>query len=98
MKFRNIAVGIVVGGVIFAGGVAAVAWQKGLSIRETVELGAGVIASKASRHTIADRTAAILAKKPQLKGVAESCEYSSSRTSDLSKSMRLAGKPRASIR
>ena len=60
MKFRNIAVGIVVGGVIFAGGVAAVAWQKGWSIRETVELGAGVIASKTSRHTIADRTAAIL--------------------------------------
>ena len=72
MKFRNIAVGIVVGGVIFAGGVAAVAWQKGWSVRETIELGAGVIAAKTSRHTIADRTAAILAKKPQLKGVAES--------------------------
>ena len=72
MKFRNIAVGVVVCGVIFAGGVAAVAWQKGLSIRETVELGAGVIASKTSRHTIADRTAAILTKKPQLKGVAKS--------------------------
>ena len=72
MKIRNIAVGIVVVGVIFAGGVAAVAWQKGWSIRETVELGAGVIASKASRHTIADRTAAILAKKPQLKDVAAS--------------------------
>ena len=56
MKIRNIAIGVVVGGVIFAGGVAAVAWQKGLSIRETVELGAGVIASKTSRHTIADRT------------------------------------------
>ena len=27
MKFRNIAIGVVVGGVIFAGGVAAVAWQ-----------------------------------------------------------------------
>ena len=53
MKIRNIAVGVVVGGVIFAGGVAAVAWQKGWSIRETVELGAGVIASKTSRHTIA---------------------------------------------
>lgn len=72
MKFRNIAIGVVVGGVIFAGGVAAVAWQKGLSIRETVELGAGVIASKTSRHTIAERTAAILAKKPHLKGIAES--------------------------
>ena len=47
MKIRNIAIGVVVGGVIFAGGVAAVAWPKGLSIRETVELGAGVIAARA---------------------------------------------------
>ena len=30
MKIRNIAVGVVVGGVAFAGGVAVVAWQKGL--------------------------------------------------------------------
>ena len=67
MKFRNIVIGVVVGGVIFAGGVAAVAWQKDWSVRETVELGAGVIASKTSRHTIADRTTAILAKKPKLK-------------------------------
>jgi len=72
MKIRNIAIGIAVVGAMIAGGVAAVAWQKGLSIRETMELGVGVIASKASRHTIADRTAAILEKKPQLKGVAES--------------------------
>ena len=71
VKNRNIAVGVVVGGVIFSGGVAGVVWQKGWSIRETVELGAGVIASKTSRHTIADRTAAILAKKPQLKGAAQ---------------------------
>ena len=48
MKIRNIAIGIAVVGAMIAGGVAAVAWQKGLSIRETVELGAGVIASKAS--------------------------------------------------
>lgn len=72
MKIRNIAVGVVVGGITIASGVAAVAWQKGWSIRETVELGVGVIASKASRHTIADRTAAILAKKPKLKGIAAS--------------------------
>ena len=32
MKIRNIAVGVLVGGVAFAGGVAAVAWHKGLSI------------------------------------------------------------------
>lgn len=87
MKLRNIAIGVVVCGITIAGGVLAVAWQKGLSIRETVELGAGVIAyppseasaeggsmrgARTSRHTIADRTAAILAKKPKLKGIAAS--------------------------
>ena len=51
MKIRNIAIGVVVGGVIFVGGVAAEAWQKGLSVRETVELGAGVIAAKADGRT-----------------------------------------------
>ena len=72
MKIRNIAVGLVFGGAIFAGGIAVVAWQKGLSIRETVELGAGVIVAKAARHTIADRTVEILAKKPQLGSMAKS--------------------------
>ena len=67
MKLRNIAIGVVVGGITIAGGVLAVAWQKGWSIRETVELGAGVIASKTSRHTIADRTAAILGENNEMK-------------------------------
>ena len=56
MKIRNIAVGVVIGGVIFAGGVAAVAWQKGLSIRETVELGAGVIARRRTGARISAAT------------------------------------------
>ena len=43
-----------------------------MSVFELAELGAGVVGSRMSRHTIADRTAAILAKKPQLKGVAKS--------------------------
>ena len=72
MNTRDIAVGIVVVVAIFTGGVAAVGWQKGWSVRETVELGVGVIAAKATRHSIADRTAAILAKKPQLRSVAKS--------------------------
>ena len=72
MNIRNIAVGIVVVGAVFAGGIVAVAWQQGWSVRETMDLGAGVIAAKAARHSIADRTAAILAKKPQLKSVAKS--------------------------
>ena len=71
-KVRSIVAGVFVGGVVFAGGIVAVAWQKGWSVRETMELGAGVIAAKAARHSIADRTAAILAKKPQLKSVAKS--------------------------
>ena len=36
MKFRNIAVGIVVGGIIFAGGVAAVAWQNAAAAPRTI--------------------------------------------------------------
>ena len=72
MKIGNIAVGVVVGGAILVCSVAAVTWQKGWSVRETVELGAGVIAAKAARHSIADRTAAIIAKKPQLRSVAKS--------------------------
>ena len=72
MNIRNIAVGIVVVGAVFAGGIVAVAWQKGWSARETMEAGAGGIAAKAARHSIADRTVAILAKKPQLKSVAKS--------------------------
>ena len=72
MKIRNIAVGVVVGGAVFAGGVAAVALWNGWSFRETVELGVGAVVTKTPRHTIADRTATILAKKPQLKDVAKS--------------------------
>ena len=37
-----------------------------------LELGAKVAPPRTSRHTIADRTAAILAKKPKLKGIAAS--------------------------
>ena len=37
MKIRNIAIGVVVGGITIAGGVLAVAWQKGWSIRETID-------------------------------------------------------------
>ena len=49
-----------------------IARLKGLSILETVELGTDVIAAKATRHTIEDRTAAILSKKPQLESMAKS--------------------------
>jgi hypothetical protein len=36
MKFRNIAVGIVVGGIIFAAAVAAVAWQNAAAAPRTI--------------------------------------------------------------
>ena len=36
MKFRNIAIGIVVGGVIFVSGVAAVAWQNAAVAPRTI--------------------------------------------------------------
>ena len=36
MKIRNIAVGVVVGGVIFAGGVLAVAWQNAAVAPRTI--------------------------------------------------------------
>jgi murein L,D-transpeptidase YafK len=53
MKIRNVCIGVVVGGLVLAGGVRA-------------------CAAKATRHTIEDRVATIVARKPQLKDVAKS--------------------------
>ena len=72
MKIMNLTGGVVAGCAALLSGVATVAWQKGRSVRETVELGAGALAAATARHSIADRTAAILAKKPQLGSVAKS--------------------------
>ena len=60
----------------FLGGIALVTigtafiWRT-QTVRELVELGKGVASLKASRATIADRIAAITAKKPQLVEVAK---------------------------
>ena len=43
-----------------------------LAVGVATILGVDVVAAKSSRHTIADRNAAILAKKPQLKAAAKS--------------------------
>ena len=43
-----------------------------LAVGVAAILGVDVVAAKSSRHTIADRNAAILAKKPQLKAAAKS--------------------------
>ena len=37
MKLINIAIGVAVVGITIAGGVLVVAWQKGWSIRETID-------------------------------------------------------------
>lgn len=63
----------VIGVVVLIGCVCmgTVVLKKGLSVREMVDLGAGVVAARMSRHTVADRISAIEAKKPQLKQLAK---------------------------
>lgn len=72
MKTRNILVMSAVGAAALAVAAVAFARSKGISVGELAELGAGVVAAKTSRHMIADRVTAIIAKKPQLKAVAKS--------------------------
>ena len=62
------------GAVSIAVAAAAFARGKGMSVFELAELGAGVVRSRMLRHTIADRTTSILAKKPKLKGIAASAD------------------------
>lgn len=52
------------------GGVILGAAMKGMSVRDMCERGKCVIEARASRHTVADRVAAIEAKKPRLKELA----------------------------
>jgi len=59
-----------VAAVLFAASV--VARGREMSFDGLMELGKGIVAAKLTRHTIEGRNAAILAKKPQLKGVAKS--------------------------
>ena len=72
MKIRNILIMLAFGAVAIAVAAVVFARSKGMSVSELAELGAGVVAAKTSRHTIADRVATILAKKHQLKAVAKS--------------------------
>jgi len=72
MRARGIVIGVVVGGAVLVGGVAALARMKGMTFRETVELGAGALAAKVTRHSVEDRVASIVAKKPHLKDIAKS--------------------------
>ena len=63
---------VVFSALLLVAAACTVAFQKGLSVREVIELGSGVVAAKTSRHTVADRISAIEAKKPKLKGIAAS--------------------------
>ena len=72
MKLRNVLVMLAVGATAIAIAAVAFARSRGISVSELAELGAGVVAARTSRHTIADRVTAIVAKKPQLKAVAKS--------------------------
>jgi len=72
MKIRNILVMSALGAAAIAVAAVAFARIKGMSVGEMAELGVGVVAARTSRHTIADRVAAIVAKKPHLKSVARS--------------------------
>ncbi len=65
MKIFIISVAIVAAAIV--GAVSVVVHDKGTTVFGLVELGTGIVAAKSSRHTIADRVAAILAKKPLLK-------------------------------
>ena len=70
---KSLRVGVCVVGVAAAlcVGLSIGAAMKGKSVMDLHELGKCAVAARASRHSVADRVAAIEAKKPQLKSVAE---------------------------
>ena len=61
----------VVGAVAIVGALIVFAHCNGVTLGELAELGADAVATRASRHTSKSRAAAILAKKPNLKEVAD---------------------------
>ena len=69
MKIKAFIISVAIVAAI-AGAVSVVAHDNGMTVFGLVELGTGIVVAKSSRHTIADRVAAILAKKPHLKGEA----------------------------
>ena len=70
--WKTCVIGVVVGAAAIVGALLVFAHCNGVSLGELAELGADAVATRASRHTSADRAAAILAKKPDLKDVAKS--------------------------
>ena len=72
MRIRNIVCGVAVGMAALAGVAVAVAHCRGISAGEFAGLCAGAVSARMSRHTVEERVAEILVKKPQLEAVAES--------------------------
>ena len=71
---KSLRVGVVVVGVavVLCVGLCIGAAMKGMTMSDLYDIGKCVVEARASRHTTADRVAAIVARKPQLKSVAES--------------------------
>ena len=67
-------VGVVVVGIVavLCVGLSIGAAREGMTMSDLYDIGKCVVEARASRHSVADRVAAIVAKKPQLKSVAES--------------------------
>lgn len=72
-RMKIVRVGVVIVGVaaVLYVGLSVGAAMNGRSVMDLYELGKRVVESRVSRHTVEDRIAAIVAKKPQLKSVAE---------------------------
>ena len=70
MEIKTFIISVAIVAAAIVGAVSVVAHYKGTTVFGLVELGTGIVAAKSSRHTIADRVAAILAKKPHLKDAA----------------------------
>ena len=70
-KSLRVGVGCVgIAAVLYVGLSIGVA-MKGMSVSDLYTIGKCAVEAKASRHSVADRVAEIVAKKPQLKSVAE---------------------------
>lgn len=71
-KSLRVGVGCVGVAAVLYVGLSVGAAMSGRSVMDLYELGKCVVEARLSRHTVDDRVAAIVAKKPQLKSAAES--------------------------
>ena len=71
MKIVRCGVAVVGVAAVLYVGLSIGAAMNGRSVMDLYELGKCVVEARLSRHTVDDRVAAIVTKKPQLKSVAE---------------------------